>query len=113
MPILNYADTELFADHLNNIKKKDPQNYKRIKAVIDRLLRNPGLNDGPMHGISKGVFKKYIGRDELRVYFSWCQKCRESGHQEQNKCDRCDELSDNTLIFKDVVYKHEAERHGY
>jgi hypothetical protein len=99
---------------MEKIQGSDPEGFSAIKKVIDRLLDNPSLSDGPLHGDKKGQFKKYVGRDRYRLSYTWCAKCKESGVQEKNVCNNyCDILPHNSVIFIDAYPKKDFKKLGY
>lgn len=108
MPTYTYHPTTCFAGKLGKIKKQDPTGFKRISQVIERLLHNPEDADGRMRGVHHSRFKKYVGRRDYRLIYEWCAICRKTNKKLEDRCDKCDEVSDNSVVFFDVFHKNEA-----
>ena len=108
-----YQATEHFSQRLNRIKEHDPTGYKRIRKVIDRMLVNPDNADGQMHGAHRGKFKKYVGRDEYRLIYYYCELCRKANRRLADVCERCEAIPDRSVVFFDVFHKNEKEKLDY
>lgn len=108
-----YDPSELFAENLSQIQRKDPTTFKRIKDVVDRLLKNPGIFEHYLHGDKSGKLIKYVGRNLVRIVYNWCGNCRKMNATDINRCDNCDTKPDKTLRLFDVFYKHDANKLGY
>lgn len=104
----NYHPTACFEEKLNRIKKQDPEGFKRISKVIQRLLRYPGDADGRMRGGHHSRFKKYVGRRDYRLIYEWCAICRKKSKKLEDRCDKCDQIDDNSVVFFDVFHKNEV-----
>ncbi|MDH3997224.1 MAG: toxin [Desulfuromonadales bacterium] len=109
-PLYLYHPTSCFDGKLQKIKKQDPPGYRRILKVIDRLLQRPGDADGRMHGVHHSRFKKYVGRGDYRLIYEWCAECRKTNRKLEHRCDKCEEVADNSVVFFDVYHKNEAVR---
>ncbi len=107
-----YHPTSCFDDKLDKIKKQDPPGHKRILKVVVRLLHNPTEADGRMHGLHHSRFKKYVGRGDYRLIYEWCAECRKSSRKLEDRCDKCDEIADNSVIFFDVYHKNQKLKPG-
>jgi len=107
LPFL-YHPTECFNTKLEKIRKHDPPGFERIRKVIDRLLHNPGDADGRMHGMHHSRFKKYVGRRDYRLIYEWCELCRKASRKLEERCSRCEEIPDHSVVFFDVFHKNEA-----
>ena len=105
-----YKPSEAFADKLDDIKKIDPKGYDRIQQVIDRLLANPGDADGKMHGEYHGRMKKYVGRNNYRLIYYWCELCRKENRRLESACEQCESLPDQSVIFFDLYHKKDSKR---
>lgn len=112
MPYI-YNESELFAERISKIKRKDLTTFNRIKSVIGRILKAPQNFDRSLHGDKKCKFEKYVGRNLARIVYTWCRQCRTSDCSEVNACGDCGNKLDNTVMFFDVFYKHEANKLGY
>jgi mRNA-degrading endonuclease YafQ of YafQ-DinJ toxin-antitoxin module len=110
---LIYDESDKFADKIKYIQKKDPETFRRIKAVINRLLVTPTIYDHPLQGEKKCKFVKYVGKNLARIVYNWCENCRRSNSVEVNQCADCTSKPDNTLRLFDVYYKNEANKLGY
>jgi len=110
MPSFTYFPTPAFASKLAKIEKHDPPGFTRILDVIDRILNNPSEADGWMHGEYKGQLKKYVGRNDYRILYNWCELCRKQEKKLEEKCGFCQEVGDNSVIFFNVYHKNEANR---
>lgn len=108
-----YQPTSHFLVRLSRIKAHDPAGHKRIKSVIDRLLRNPADADGRMHGAHREKFKKYVGRGEYRLLYYYCELCRKAERHLPDICESCTAVPDNSVIFFDVFHKNEKEKLHY
>jgi len=106
----HYHPTEHFSKKLEKVKKADPSGYKRIFKVIERLLDEPSDADGKMHGLYQGRFKKYVGRRDYRIIYYWCELCRKENHRLEKKCDDCQVIPDNSVIFYDLYHKNEIKK---
>ena len=107
---LLYMPTERFTRRLKEVEKQDPQGYRRIRAVIDRLLLHPEEADGKMHALYGGRFKKYVGRREYRLIYYWCALCRKENRRLDRQCDKCSAIPDNSVIFFDLYHKNESKK---
>ena len=105
-----YRPTEQFTRKLEKVKGFDPEGYKRIRQVIDRLLEDPGDADGKMHGIYNGRFKKYVGRRDYRIIYHWCELCRKENRRLEKHCSDCDTIPDNSVVFLDLYHKNEMKK---
>lgn len=105
-----YLPTPVFALKMAKIEKHDRPGHARILGVIDRLLSNPADADGWMHGGQHGRLKKYVGRNDYRLIYHWCEQCRKEGKKLAEQCGFCHEVKDNSVIFFDVYHKNEASR---
>lgn len=108
MPPFTYHPTVCFQNKLTKIQKQDPTGYLRIIKVIRRLLNNPDDADGRMRGIHHGRFKKYVGRRDYRLIYEWCAICRKTSKKLEDRCDKCNEIDDHSVVFFDVFHKNEA-----
>lgn len=109
-----YKETEKFAKSIKKIQRLDQVGFLRIKKIIDRLLDNPKLSDGSLHGDKKGQFKKYVGESGYRLIYTWCEECKRLNFQEKNDCSTyCDLFPQNTIIFMDVFHKQDFRKLGY
>ena len=106
----SYRPTAGFTKKLEKVKGRDPSGYDRINDVIERLLVTPGDADGKMVGIYNGRLKKYVGRKDYRLIYHWCEICRKENRKIENKCNNCDIIPDNTVIFFDLYHKSEAKK---
>ena len=105
-----YRPTELFLKKLEKIKNTDPPGYKRIQQVVQRLIAQPNDADGKMQGLYQGRYKKYVGRRDYRVIYSWCKLCRKENRRLEKECEDCQVIPDNSVIFFDLYHKNEAKR---
>ncbi|PLX82789.1 MAG: toxin [Desulfuromonas sp.] len=103
-----YHPTTCFESKLTRIKKNDPGGFSRIHKVIDRILHNPEDADGRMRGTHHSRFKKYVGRAEYRLIYEWCAICRKANKKLEDRCAKCGEIDDNSVVFFDVFHKNEA-----
>lgn len=110
MPSYLYYPTKYFAVRLEKIKRRDPQGHSRIHEVIARLLEHPDAADGRMHGTHHGRFKKYVGRREYRLIYYFCELCRKHNKRLEEKCDHCEIVADNSVIFFEVYHKNEEKK---
>lgn len=78
-----YRETKKFEKRIEKIEMRDPAGFAEIEKVIDRLLDNPSLSDGPLCGDKKGQFKKYVGRDRYRLSYTWCEICKKYNLQKK------------------------------
>ena len=105
-----YRPTELFSKKLEKVKQTDPPGYKRIRQVVERLIAEPNDADGKMQGLYQGRYKKYVGKRDYRVIYSWCTVCRKENRRLKNKCDNCQTIPDNSVIFFDLYHKNELKK---
>ena len=110
MAKFTYFPTPDFSSKLEKIEKHDRPGHRRILGVIERLLLNPSDADGWMHGEHHGRLKKYVGRNDYRLIYHWCEICRKEGKKLAAECGFCHEVRDNSVIFFDVYHKNEASR---
>lgn len=108
--ILEYRPTERFTRRLQEVAKKDPKGYGRIRAAVDRLLLHPEEADGKMHGLYGGRYKKYVGRRDYRLIYYWCSLCRKENRKLEKQCDDCDSIPDNSVIFFDLYHKSDSKK---
>lgn len=104
----SYHPTTCFESKLNKIKKHDPTGFDRISKVIKRILHNPEDADGRMHGTHHSRFKKYVGRKSYRLIYEWCAICHKASKKLEERCEKCGEIDDNSVVFFDVFHKNEA-----
>ena len=105
-----YRPTELFSRKLQQVKQSDPHGYKRIRQVVERLLAEPDVADGKMHGIYQGRFKKYVGRRDYRIIYYWCKLCQKENRRLDKECEDCKIIPDNSVIFFDLYHKNEMKK---
>jgi hypothetical protein len=105
-----FTPTEQFSEKFETLKTTDPAGYKRIGKVIERLLVNPDDADGKMHGVYHGRLKKYVGRRGYRLIYYWCELCRKENRRLENACEKCDEISDHSVIFFDLYHKKDSKK---
>lgn len=105
-----YRPTEHFSRKLEKVKKSDPTGYKHIWQVVERLLAEPEDADGKMHGLYQGRFKKYVGRRDYRIIYYWCKLCRKENRRLDKKCEDCQTIPDNSVIFFDLYHKNEVNK---
>jgi hypothetical protein len=108
-----FQATELFEARLSRIRGNNPGGYERIKKVIDRILVNPDIADGQMHGAHRGKFKKYVGRREYRLIYYYCELCRKANRRLEKGCKNCEAMPDRSVIFFDVFHKNEKDKLDY
>lgn len=108
-----YQPTPHFSARLEKIKAYDPPGYRRIRNVIDRMLENPDVADGQMHGALRGKFKKYVGRGQYRLIYYYCELCRKGNRRLLKACERCETIPDRSVVFFDVFHKNEKESPAY
>jgi len=92
------------------VRKNDLAAYKRIRAVIDRLLENPLDSDGKMHGDFRGKLKKYVGKGDYRILYHWCELCRKANEKLDDICTDCEAIPNQSVIFFDLYHKAESRR---
>lgn len=105
-----YSPTDHFAARLEKVKTEDPIGYERIMKVIARLLESPGDADGKMHGLYNGRFKKYVGRNDYRLIYSYCAVCHKENRRQHDACPTCPALPDQSVIFFDLYHKNESKK---
>ena len=105
-----YYPTHNFIVRLEKIKRRDPIGHSRIESVIKRLLENPNTADGRMHGTHRGRYKKYVGRGEYRLMYYYCELCRKQNKHLEEKCEHCELVQDNSVIFFEVYHKNEMKK---
>ena len=105
-----YRPMPHFSRKLDQVEVVDPSGHARINRVIDRLLFDPGNSDGKMRGLYNGRLKKYVGRKDYRLIYYWCHLCRKENQRLEQKCDGCDELPDNSVIFFDLYHKKDMKK---
>ena len=113
MPTYLYQATEHFEVRLEKIKGNNPQGYDRIRGTIDRILVNPDMANGKMHGPHRDKFKKYVGRREYRLIYYYREMCRKFNRQLSEQCDKCESIPDRSVVFFDVFHKNEKDRMHY
>ncbi len=106
----HFFPTSHFEGRLDKIKQNDPPGYKRIQKVIERILTEPADADGRMTGLHHGRLKKYVGRREYRLIYHWCEACAKLSAKEVNKCGKCEDIHDHSVVFFDVYHKNELAR---
>ncbi len=110
MPLHIYYPTRHFAIKLKRIKRKDPNGHDRIQDVIVRILDYPHEADGKMVGVHHGRFKKYVGRRDYRIIYYFCKICRKMKKRQEERCEECEIMKDNTVVFFDVYHKNEVKK---
>lgn len=105
-----FTPMDHFSRKLELVKKSDRPGYNRIQKVIARLLVDPANGDGKMRGLYNGRFKKYVGRRDYRLIYYWCRLCRKENKRLEQKCDGCDTLPDNSVIFFDLYHKGDLKK---
>lgn len=105
-----YRPMPHFVKKLDRVQQDDPPGHERIGRIIDRLLEDPSNADGKMHGLYNGRFKKYVGRKDYRLIYYWCRMCRKENKRLEQRCDGCDELPDNSVIFFDLYHKRDKKK---
>lgn len=105
-----YYPTRNFADHLARIERRDPVGYKRIMAVVGRLLENPDDADGMMKGRHAGRFKKYVGKKDYRLIYYYCELCRKPNKKLARACDHCEMIANFSVIFFEVYHKNDKKK---
>jgi hypothetical protein len=105
-----YYPTEHFIIRLEKIKHRDPAGHTRIQDVIERVLQDPDNADGRMVGIHHGRFKKYVGRHDYRLIYYFCELCRKQNKRLAVRCQHCETIKDNTVIFFEVYHKNEMKK---
>ena len=113
MTAYRYEATGRFDRKLGRIRESDPEGYRHITRVIERILENPSDADGRMHGAHRHKLKKYVGRGDYRLLYYYCELCRKANRRLPDICQDCDSLPDNSVIFFDVYHKNEKEKLGY
>ena len=99
-----------FSKKMAQVEQNDPPGHTRISRVIERLLDAPENADGKMRGLYNGRYKKYVGRKDYRLIYYWCRLCRKENRRLEEKCEGCDELPDNSVIFFDLYHKSEMKK---
>ncbi|MFH1154282.1 MAG: toxin [Pseudomonadota bacterium] len=105
-----YKPMDHFQKKLDQIRVSDPVGYEHVQKVIGRLLTDPDVADGKMHGIYQGRFKKYVGRREYRIIYHWCRLCRKENKRQEKVCRDCDSIPDNSVIFFDIYHKKDKKK---
>ena len=105
-----YYPTVHFKVRLERIKQRDPSGHIRIKEVINRLLDFPDDADGRMVGIHHGKYKKYVGRSAYRLIYYFCELCRKKNRELAVRCEQCDSIKDNSVVFFEVYHKNESKK---
>jgi len=81
--------------------------------VVERLLIHPEDADGQMRGHHRGTFKKYVGRNEYRIIYYYCELCRKANRRLAKACEHCETIPDHSVVFFDVFHKNESHKLGY
>ena len=102
--------SEAFVGRLEKVRVKDPEGYRKIRRVMDRILQSPGEADGVMHGVHHGRLKKYAGRRDYRLIYDWCEVCRKANRHLQGSCPHCEKVEDHSVIFFDLYHKKDAKK---
>jgi len=110
MPRYVYQPTAEFAEQLDRIRRRNPTDYERIRAVIERLLENPLDSDGKMHGEHRGKLKKYVGKGDYRILYHWCELCRKANEKLKAVCSHCGTIPDQSVVFFDLYHKAESRK---
>jgi len=105
-----YKPMPHFVRKLTQVQGDDPAGHIRINKVIERLLNAPENADGKMRGFYNGRYKKYVGRKDYRLIYYWCRLCRKENRRLEQKCEGCDELPDNSVIFFDLYHKKDMKK---
>ncbi|WP_136805777.1 type II toxin-antitoxin system RelE family toxin [Desulfosediminicola flagellatus] len=105
-----YQPMPYFEKKLNSVERSDPSGFARIHKIIDRLLDDPSNADGKMNGLYNGRFKKYVGRKDYRLIYYWCRLCRKENKRLEDRCDGCDAIPDNSVIFFDLYHKKDKKK---
>jgi len=105
-----YRPMPHFVRKLDQVHHFDPPGYARIQKSIARLLLDPSNADGVMKGLYDGKFKKYVGRRDYRLIYHWCRICRKESKRLEEKCEGCDTLPDNSVIFFDLYHKSDKKK---
>lgn len=105
-----YKPMPYFTKKLSQVEQADYKGYVRINKVIERLLQDPANGDGKMRGFYNGRYKKYVGRKDYRLIYYWCHHCRKENKRLEQKCDGCDTLPDNSVIFFDLYHKSDKKK---
>lgn len=85
-------------------KNLSRENQKRIKQAVDEILEAPQRNSKSGEGQWKGKIERRVGA--LRIMYSYCKKCRSDKHMVYNRCPNCQNTSDETATFFDIVESH-------
>ena len=99
-----------FTKIIGSNKKRDIELVKAVKVAIPKICAAPHNNDGRLHGLLRGQFKKYIGRNRYRIAYAICEDCRRNKHKALNNCSFCNETGDQTVVFFFAGPK--KDRHG-
>ena len=97
-------ETKLFSEQLRKIKKSDRAFARRIENAVRRLVKNPHTHDGPLKGPRSGQLKKYVGKNDYRITFKYCEYCLRLN---KSKCAECT-LPDNAVVFQEVFLRGEG-----
>ena len=109
----HYHPTPEFAKKLEKLKGEDPASHARLMGVIDRVLANPADSDGKLHGAHRGKLKKYAGKSQYRIVYSWCRACRKANEHLSVNCSFCDAIPDHSVVFFDLFTKADAKKLQY
>jgi len=71
---------------------------KRFKKKKDYILKSPIDLGEPLKGNLNGLRSFPFAGNFIIIYII-CQECRTLQHQQVNRCIRCSETPDNTVIF--------------
>lgn len=101
-----YRKTSKFIDFCKQLVKKNNDEYTILKDRFHGLLDNPYHNTGFLKGVLRG--KRSDRNGKTRFVFAVCEECRKLGHQKINRCLKCEENPDKTIIFFTLDWRGKA-----
>lgn len=99
--------TDTFLEKLTEFKPHKNE-YKKIKALLDEITKNPLRKSEVMKAHYKGLRKRKKGR--IRILYAYCKDCRERGDDGNRGCAFCEDMLDEVIIFfyvglKGILYE--------
>lgn len=94
--MLNYIAR--YHPHIKDCIKKYPHLKERFKKKKDYILQNPiQLGESLKNNLSG--LKSFPFADNFIIIYIVCEECRELQHQKINRCLRCGQMPENSVIF--------------
>lgn len=94
-----------FDRKVKRITKRNIQLLDEIKNSLETLEINPKRYSRRLTHKLKGKRRIHVGSTEYRIIYTICEECRELNELRLNRCSKCKERDDLTVILRNFDHR--------